>query len=54
MTMLLIALGCLPFLFGGLMNWYMMQHMDKTPPFFLISVLFLILWFDDSSICFGL
>lgn len=44
MTVLLIALGCLPFLFGSLMNWYMMQHMDWTPPFFLIAVLFLVLW----------
>ena len=44
MTLLLVAIGCLPFLLGGIINAYMMQHMDVTPPFFLISVLFLVIW----------
>jgi len=44
MTILLIALGCLPFAFGGVLNWYMLQYVDTTPPLFLIGVLFLVLW----------
>lgn len=51
MSVLLIALGCLPFVFGGLLNGYMMQHMDKTPPFLLINLLFIALWFA-IAICF--
>ena len=45
MSVALVLFGCLPLVFGGLMDRYMMQHMDAVPPYFLISVLFLLLWF---------
>ena len=40
----LLGLGCLPFVCGGLMDWYMMQNEEARLPFFIIGVLFLVLW----------
>ena len=42
--LLCIACGFLPFVFGGLMNWYMMTNPNELPPFFLIAMGMLILW----------
>lgn len=42
--LLCIACGFLPFVFGGLMNWYMMTNPNALPPFFLIAMGMLILW----------
>lgn len=39
-----IALGCLPFVLGGVMNWWMMTNPDTLPPYLLIALGMLILW----------
>lgn len=41
---LLVAVGLLPFLLGGLLNWYIMTYTESLPPLFLIGVLFLVFW----------
>ena len=42
--LLCIALGFLPFVFGGIMNWWMMTNPDTLPPYLLIALGMLILW----------
>ena len=44
MTWVLILLGALPFVFGGIQNWYMTTHMDYNPPYTLIAVAVLLIW----------
>ena len=41
---LCVLLGLIPFVFGGFMNWYMMEYMDKLPPYLLISIAVLVIW----------
>lgn len=42
--LLCIALGCLPFVLGGIMNWYMLTWPDTMPPYLLIGIAMLLLW----------
>jgi len=44
MITLTITLGALPFIVGGLQNWYMLSHADSLLPYRLISVFFLLVW----------
>lgn len=44
MRILFVALGFLPFAFGGLINWAAMTHPDHIPSYPLIGILFLLLW----------
>lgn len=41
---ILVMLGALPFVFGGIQNWYMLTYMDYLLPYGLISVFFLLIW----------
>ena len=44
MIAILVMLGALPFVVGGIQNWYMLTYMDSLIPYALISVCFLIVW----------
>lgn len=44
MLILLILLSLLPFAFGWIANWLIMSHSGTTPPFMLISIVFLLIW----------
>ena len=44
MTLVLIILGALPFVLGGIQNWYMTTHMDSLPPYTLIAFAVLLIW----------
>ena len=44
MTLVLILLGALPFVFGGVQNWYMTTHMDSLLPYTLIAFAVLLIW----------
>ncbi len=44
MTIILLLLGATPFLFGGIVNWYVMQHLDASLPFEVIGIVFLAYW----------
>ena len=44
MTLLLLALGALPLVFGIMQNWYMTTYMDAQPPYKLIALSVLLLW----------
>ena len=44
MTLVLIFLGALPFVFGGVQNWYMITHMDSILPYTLIAFAVLLIW----------
>lgn len=39
-----LIIGALPFILGGLQNWFMLRYMDFPLPYALIAVLFLLLW----------
>lgn len=42
--MIAIIVGALPFVVGGIQNWYMRTYMDSILPYGMISVSFLIVW----------
>jgi len=42
--MIAIIVGALPFVVGGIQNWYMLTYMDSILPYGMISVFFLIVW----------
>lgn len=44
MIFVFIALGALPFVVGGIQNWYMLTHADTLLPYSLISLSFLFVW----------
>ena len=44
MIAILVVLGALPFVIGGIQNWYMLTYMDSVLPFGLISVSFFLGW----------
>ena len=44
MIAILVVLGALPFVIGGIQNWYMLTYMDSVLPFGLISVSFFLVW----------
>lgn len=46
MTILLILLGCLPFILGGLMHWLMMSNsfLFSNVGYIVVSILTLLLW----------
>lgn len=44
MLILLVLLSLLPFAFGWIANWLIMSHSGTTPPFMLISIVFLLIW----------
>ena len=44
MTLVLIVLGALPFVLGGIQNWYMTTHMDSNLPYTLIAFAVLLIW----------
>ena len=44
MTLVLILLGALPFVFGGVQNWDMTTHMDSILPYTLIAFAVLLIW----------
>lgn len=39
-----VVLGALPFVVGGIQNWYMLTYMDSVLPYGMISVSFLLGW----------
>lgn len=39
-----LVFGALPFLIGGVQNWYMLTYLDSVLPYGLISVAVLLLW----------
>ena len=41
---ILVMLGAVPFVVGGIQNWYMLTYMDSLLPYGLISVSFLLVW----------
>ena len=41
---ILVMLGALPFIAGGIQNWYMLTYVDALLPYGLISVFFLFVW----------
>lgn len=41
---LAVALGGLPFVAGGIQNWYMLSYMDSLLPYSLISIFLLLAW----------
>lgn len=44
MLIVLVLLSLLPFAFGWVANWLIMSHSGTTPPFMLISIVFLLIW----------
>lgn len=42
--MIAIIVGALPFVVGGIQNWYMLTYMDSILPYGMISVFFLFVW----------
>ncbi len=44
MTFILVALGLLPFAFGGFMNWYMITYPNSPIPYKLIGIVVLLIW----------
>ena len=44
MLIVLVLLSLLPFAFGWIVNWLIMSHSGTTPPFMLISIVFLLIW----------
>ena len=44
MIALVVTLGALPFIVGGMQNWYMLSYTDLLLPYGLISVSFLLVW----------
>jgi len=44
MITLIVMLGVLPFVIGGIQNWYMLNYMDSVFPYGLIAVFFLLIW----------
>ena len=44
MTAILVILGALPFVLGGIQNWYMTTHMDSNLPYALIAFAVLLIW----------
>ncbi len=45
MFLLFTLIGFLPFVFGGIMNWFMMTYQNVLPPYMFISVGTLLFWF---------
>lgn len=45
MFLLFVLIGFLPFVFGGVMNWFMMTFPDILPPYFFIGIGILLFWF---------
>lgn len=43
-TVMAFVFGALPFLIGGVQNWYMLTYMDSVLPYGLISLAMLLLW----------
>lgn len=51
-NVILIVVGCTPFLFGGLLNWSMLTLFFNTSlPYFLIGLLALLIWFVVAFCC---
>ena len=44
MIVVFIAIGALPFVVGGMQNWYMLNNADTLLPYSLISLFFLFIW----------
>ena len=44
MTGILLILGALPFILGGIQNWYMLNNPDSLLPYGLIAFVFLSAW----------
>ena len=44
MIAVLVVLGALPFVIGGIQNWYLLTYMDSILPIRLVPILFLLVW----------
>lgn len=44
MSWVLVIVGLVPFVFGGILNWAVMEFPHSAPPFLGAGIVFLLLW----------